>query len=450
MKISIIGTGYVGLVTAACFAEKGHEVACVDLREDVVRKINSGIPTIHEPGLAELLARNSGKRLRATTSVVEAVSGTDISFICVGTPSHPDGSIDTSQVEKASRDIGAALKSKPGRHVVVVKSTVVPGTAAGIVLKALSESSGKSHPSGFGIASNPEFLREGSAVRDSMEPDRIVIGAEDEETRKAVAAVYEGMFGGKIISVNTRTAEMIKYANNSLLATLISFSNEIGDICESIEGVDAEEVLRAVTLDSRINPRRPDGSPLDPQIIGYLRAGCGYGGSCFPKDVSALISFSKKTGDEAALLSEVRRINSLRPGKIIERLKAAAGPLKGKKAAVLGTAFKQDTDDVRESPAVPLIRLLLAEGARVTATDPAALENTRRVFGDMISYADEPRDALKGAHMALVLTKWNDFSGIGPEEFRSLMAKPVLFDGRRIYDRKKYSEGIAYIGTGVR
>ncbi len=449
MKISIIGTGYVGLVSGACFAEKGHDVTCVDVRVDVVEKLNKGIPTIHEPGLGELLSRHAGKRLRATDSIAAAVAESDISFLCVGTPPKEDGSIDLKYIIQASRDIGAAIRGKKTRHVVVVKSTVVPGTAMEIVAKNVAEGSGKSAPGGFGVGSNPEFLREGNAVADSLEPDRIVIGAEDEETRKAVTAVYEGRFGGILVQTNTRTAEMIKYANNSLLSTLISFSNEVADICESVPGVDADEVLKAVTLDGRINPRRPDGSPTNPQIISYLRAGCGYGGSWFPKDVDALKGFARARGNEPALLHAVTSINRGRAGRIISRLKAAGGRLQGKRVAILGTAFKPDTDDIRESPALGIIELLLKEGASVAATDPEALGNTKKAFGERISYHEDPREALRGAEIAILVTRWKTFADLPPEDFRKLMKTPFIFDGRRMYDRKRYSAGIQYHGVGI-
>ena len=447
MRISVIGTGYVGLVSGACFAEKGHDVVCVDLRQDVVDKINKGIPTIHEPGLKELLEKNVGKRLRATADISEAVLGSEISFLCVGTPSSADGSIDLRYIIQASRDIGTAMAKKKTRHVVVVKSTVVPGTAMDVVARSVAEASGRKQPEGFGIGSNPEFLREGNAVMDSLEPDRIVIGAEDEETRKIITAVYE-RFKGALVQTNTRTAEMIKYANNSLLSTLISFSNEIADICECVPGVDADDVLKAVTLDGRINPRKPDGALVNPHIISYLRAGCGYGGSCFPKDVDALKSFSRSKGNIPALLDSVTSINKGRAGRIIARLKAL-GSLKGKKVAVLGTAFKPDTDDIRESPAISLIELLLKEGASVAAADPEALENTRKVFGDRIAY-EKPQEALRGAGIALLVTKWKEFSELSPADFRKLMKEPVLFDGRRFYEKKRYSEGINYHGIGLK
>jgi UDPglucose 6-dehydrogenase len=447
MKLSVIGTGYVGLVSGACFAEKGHDVICVDIRQDIVDRINKGIPTIHEPGLGELLKNNVGRRLRATTSIAEAVHGSDISFLCVGTPSREDGGIDLGHIEKASRDIGSAIRDKEGRHVVVVKSTVVPGSCMDVVARAVSESSGKMFPAGFGVCSNPEFLREGNAVPDSMDPDRIVIGAEDEESRRLLSSVYEGRFSGALIQTNTRTAEMIKYANNSLLSTLISFSNEISDICEKVEGVDSVAVLEAVTMDGRINPRKADGSLSNPQIISYLRPGCGYGGSCFPKDVAALISFAREKGHEPALLESVTAINRKRPALVIERLKAAKGSLRGLKIAVLGTAFKPDTDDIRESPALRLIGLLLEEGAKVHATDPQALGNTKRIFGDRISYSEEPRDALKGADAAVLVTKWRAFASIKPEEFASLMKEPLIFDGRRLYG-KDYSSRLRYMGIG--
>lgn len=448
MRISVIGTGYVGLVTGVCLAEKGHDIVCVDVQQEIVNKINKAEPTIHEPGLEDLLKKNAGKRLKATTDLKKAVIATDISFICVGTPSAEDGSIDLKYIKQVAEEIAKIIREKGSRHTVVVKSTVVPGTALDVVAKTM-EATGLRFPGLCGIASNPEFLREGNAVYDFMNPDRIVIGAEHELTQRVVAAVYEGKFNAPLVFTNTRTAEMIKYTNNSLLATLISFSNEIANVCESVPGVDVDDVLKAVTMDERINPKNKKGEFINPQVITYLRAGAGYGGSCFPKDVAAIVDFAKKNKSNPNLLQDVIRINKERPKMIVKRLKAKA-ELKDKTIAVLGTAFKPDTDDIRESPAIPLIELLLQEGAKIRVIDPQALENTKQVFGEKITYFDDAKKALQDADIAILITKWKDFASLTPEDFKSLMKTPIIFDGRRMYDKKKYSEGMEYLGIGLR
>jgi UDPglucose 6-dehydrogenase/GDP-mannose 6-dehydrogenase len=439
------GRGYVGLVNAVFLAEKGHEVLCVDVRQEIVDKINRAMPTIHEPGLEELLKKNIGKRLQATTALKAAVLASDISFICVGTPSGEDGNIDLTYVKQVSGELAIAIREKTARHTVVVKSTVVPGTAMDVVTKTL-EAVGLRFPGAFGIASNPEFLREGDAVHDFMNPDRIIIGAEDELTKKVLAAVYEGKFNAPLVFTNTRTAEMIKYANNALLATLISFSNEMANLCETVPGVDVDDVLKAVTMDGRINPKDKKGNFIDPQVITYLRAGCGYGGSCFPKDIAAIMNFARKNKHIPLLLDSVTKINKERPELIVRRLKKAKGSLNGKVVAVLGTAFKPDTDDIRESPAIALIELLLEEGAAVRITDPQAMENTEKIFGDKITYYKQPKEALTDSDIAILITKWKDFASLTPEDFKSLMKTPVLFDGRRLYDKKKYSTPVSSCG----
>ena len=427
MKISVIGSGYVGSVTAACFAEVGHEVVCVDIDKKKMEQINAGIPPIYEEGLGELLRKYAGKRLTATNDYEFAIRETDISFICVGTPSAEDGSIDLSIIRAAAASIGAALAKKERYHVVVVKSTVVPETTEKFVLPVLEETSGKIAGKDFGVAMNPEFLREGKAVYDFMHPDKIVIGAIDPKSGDLVSELYR-TFECKVTRTNPSTAEMIKYANNSLLATKISFANEMGNICKKL-GIDTYEVMEAVGKDFRISPR-------------FLNSGAGFGGSCFPKDVKALIRKAKAIGYSPVLLESVITVNEKQPLLMTEILQRKIGDLAGKKIAVLGLAFKNETDDIRESRAIPVIAELLRLGAKISAYDPMAIGNMKRIF-PTIEYSEKAEDALKGADACLVMTEWDEFRHI-ESEFES-MKKKIVIDGRRVIKAKNIDyEGLCW------
>lgn len=427
MKISVIGSGYVGSVTAACFAEVGHEIVCVDIDEKKVEQINAGIPPIYEEGLGDLLRKYAGKKLIATIDYEFAVRETDISFICVGTPSAEDGSIDLSIVRAAATNIGEALAKKKGYHVVVVKSTVVPETTEKFVLPVLEEASGKTAGKDFGVAMNPEFLREGKAVHDFMHPDKIVIGAIDRKSGDLISELYR-KFECEVTRTNPTTAEMIKYANNSLLATKISFANEIGNICKKL-GIDTYEVMAAVGKDFRISPR-------------FLNSGAGFGGSCFPKDVKALIGKAKAIGYFPILLESVIAVNEKQPLLMTEILIRKIGNLAGKKIAVLGLAFKNETDDIRESRAIPVIAELLRLGAKISAYDPMAIENMKRVF-PTIEYSGKAEDALKGADACLVMTEWDEFRQL-ESEFENMKEK-IVIDGRRVIEAKNIDyEGLCW------
>lgn len=427
MKISVIGSGYVGSVTAACFAEAGHEIVCVDIDEKKVEQINAGIPPIYEEGLGDLLRKYAGKKLIATIDYEFAVRETDISFICVGTPSAEDGSIDLSIVRAAATNIGEALAKKKGYHVVVVKSTVVPETTEKFVLPVLEEASGKTAGKYFGVAMNPEFLREGKAVHDFMHPDKIVIGAIDRKSGDLISELYR-KFECEVTRTNPATAEMIKYANNSLLATKISFANEIGNICKKL-GIDTYEVMAAVGKDFRISPR-------------FLNSGAGFGGSCFPKDVKALIGKAKAIGYSPILLESVIAVNEKQPLLMTEILIRKIGNLAGKKIAVLGLAFKNETDDIRESRAIPVIAELLRLGAKISAYDPMAIENMKRVF-PTIEYSGKAEDALKGADACLVMTEWDEFRQL-ESEFENMKEK-IVIDGRRVIEAKNIDyEGLCW------
>lgn len=451
MKISIIGTGYVGLVTGVSLAHKGHKVTCVDKREDIVTRINNSEATIYEPGLQVLLEQVIDKgNLKATTDLEYAVMNSDVSIIAVGTP-FGDGRIDLSYIIGCATEIGQILKDKDKYHVVIVKSTVAPTTTDTIVKNILETTSGKKTGE-FGLAMNPEFLREGKAVEDFMNPDRIVIGAYDNKSFNVVNRIYKGHFKAPIVRVNLRTAEMIKYTSNALLATLISYSNEIASICEETGGVDVREVLESVTLDKRFNPKVGNRF-VNPEMISYLRAGCGFGGSCFPKDVKALISFSAGKGYEPEILQSTMNINETQPMRLVKRLEKNICGLEGKKIAVLGIAFKPDTDDVRESPALIIIRELLRKKAKVFAVDPIAVQNASMVLpndNEELHLMTDYKMALQNADAAMLITSWPEFASIPSYEFVSFMSKPVLVDGRRVYDKKiMENAGITYIGVGL-
>ncbi|MCI0453100.1 MAG: UDP-glucose/GDP-mannose dehydrogenase family protein [Candidatus Latescibacteria bacterium] len=444
MRVSIIGAGYVGIVTGACLAEKGHSVVCVEVDAAKVERIRRGEPPIHEEGLAELLRRHSGTAFRATTSLSEAVAETDITLIAVGTPF--DGrAIDLTFVTRAASEIGLILAGKRERHTVVVKSTVVPGTTDGPVRDALESASGKQAGADFGLGTNPEFLTEGTAIADFMRPDRIVIGGIDERTLDALAQLYAGFDGVPLIRTNNATAEMIKYASNSLLAAMISFSNEIADLCSAIGGIDAKDVMAGVHESAYLNTGSGGARSRAP-IASFLEAGCGFGGSCLPKDVSALVAHGGANGVDMRVLRSALEVNRARPDRVIEGLKRHLPSLRGVPVTVLGLAFKPDTDDVRESPAFPIIDRLLAEGATVTAYDPVATDSAQRALaGKPVHYAGSLEGALAQADVVVLVTRWREFAAV-PELLRTLGRAPLVFDGRRMLDKNAISR---YEGIGL-
>ena len=380
MKISVVGTGYVGLVSGVCLAEKGHEVTCVDNSLEKVESINRGKSPIYEEGLDTLLKNNIGIRLKATDDLESAIVNTEITLIAVGTPFEGD-EIDLQYIRQVARQIGRALTKKSGYHVVVVKSTVVPGTTDEVVLPILEEFSGLTAGKDFGVGMNPEFLREGTAIKDFMKPDRIVLGGIDDRSRQTLGRVYEPFPDVDTLMVNNKTAEMIKYTSNSLLATLISFSNEIGNLCAGLGDIDAIDVMRGVHLDKRVSPILMDGQRITPGITTYLEAGCGFGGSCFPKDVKALIAHGEKAGQSMSLLKTVISVNKDQPDKMLQYLNRHFPDLHDVRVAVLGLAFKPGTDDMRESPAIPIVQKLLSAGADISAYDPVAQEEAKKIFG---------------------------------------------------------------------
>ena len=445
MEISIIGSGYVGLVTGICLAEKGHSVICVDVDLEKVTAINQGVSPIYEKGLDELLKKNIDASLRATTDLRQAVTHTDISLIAVGTPF--DGEkIDLAQIKAVSHQIGEALRDKDSYHLVVVKSTVVPGTTDDVVVPILEKAAGKKAGSDFGVGMNPEFLREGVAVEDFMNPDRIVIGAIDSKSLKWMEKIYESFDRIDTVRTNNRTAEMIKYTSNSLLATMISFSNEIANLSAAIGDIDVVEVMQGVHLDKRLSPIFDDGKRIKPAFIEYLKAGCGFGGSCFPKDVKALISHGKQVGKPMNLLEAVIAVNQNQPLEIVALIKKHFPDLRKVRIAVLGLAFKPGTDDMRESPAIPIVGDLCARGAFIKAYDPVAAEAAKEVLGNHnITYCPDLSQTMEDVDVVVLLTGWEEFTQI-PELFDNLKSKPLFIDGRRMLDKKKFRR---YDGIGL-
>jgi UDPglucose 6-dehydrogenase len=447
IRISIIGTGYVGLVTGVCLADKGHDVTCVDIDRAKVGRINRGEAPIHEAGLDELLRKHAGKTLRATTDLTAAVRDSAISFIAVGTPF--DGQeIDLKYIRETATQIGAALKAKAGYHVVVVKSTVVPGTTDTTVLPLLEQASGRRAGEGFGVGMNPEFLSEGVAVADFMNPDRIVLGGLDARTIAVMDEVYAPFAGIPVLRTNCKTAEMIKYASNALQAMAISFANELGNLCAAAGGIDAVDVMAGMHLMKELNPRvsaAGSGPTARAGLAGFLFPGCGFGGSCFPKDVKALAAHAKRAGAAVPMLEAVLAVNAGQPHKLTAIVKKHLDDLRGARVAVLGLAFKPGTDDVRESPAIPVIHDLIEAGAQVTAYDPIATEPARKILGERLQYARSLEECLDGARAVVLVTRWDEFRRV-PELINNMQNPPLLVDGRRLIAKDAVRH---YAGIGL-
>ena len=419
MKITVIGTGYVGLVTGTCLAETGNQVICVDINEQKVKMMHDGKLPIYEPGLELLFNRNiSQKRLHFTTNLAEAIKEAQIIFLALPTPPGGDGSADLSYVLGAAKDIAKLITDY---KVIVTKSTVPVGTADKItaVLSAHTKTE-------FAVVSNPEFLREGVAVEDFMKPDRIVVGTLDERARKLMGELYAPYVrqGNPIIYMDQRSSELTKYAANSFLATKISFMNEIANLCELVDA-DVDMVRRGIGADERIGKR-------------FLFSGIGYGGSCFPKDVQALAKSAKEHHYDFKILNSVMDVNEIQKTVLVEKVKNYyKNDLKGKKFAVWGLAFKPETDDIREAPALYIIEALLEEGAIISAFDPEAMENVKGLFGDKINYAADQYEALQDAHALVILTEWSVFRTPDFDQLEKMLKTKVIFDGRNLYDLQK-------------
>jgi UDPglucose 6-dehydrogenase len=431
MKIAVVGTGYVGLVVGACLAESGNDVICVDKDEAKVKALRRGKIPIFEPGLEELVRRNKAEgRLTFTTVLGKAVKASQIIFIAVGTPQGEDGSADLQHVLAVARDVGRAMD---GYRVIVNKSTVPVGTADKVRAIIRRETQ---HP--FSVVSNPEFLKQGAAVDDFMKPDRVVIGADDPRGAEMMVALHKPFTrtGARIMVMDCASAELSKYAANALLATKISFMNEIANVCDRF-GADVDHVRQAVGADKRIGP-------------SFLFPGVGYGGSCFPKDVTALVRFSADKDYDFKILKAVETVNQLQKRVLVSKIsRHFGGKLKGKTIAIWGLAFKPKTDDMREAPAIPIIEALLAKGAKVQAFDPEAMRVARGLFGSTITYASRSYDALKGADALAVVTEWHEFREPDFARMRKLLNAPVIFDGRNIYEKDQMqAQGFTYYSIG--
>jgi UDPglucose 6-dehydrogenase len=369
----------------------------------------------------------------------KVVLETDITFIAVGTPSKPDGSIDIRHIKNSAQEIGEALSKKAKYHLVVVKSTVVPGTTQSIVKPILEKQSKKQCGTDFGLCMNPEFLREGSAVEDTFSPDRIVIGEHDKKSGDTLENLCKEFYGEKTpptVRTNFSTAELIKYANNAFLATKISFINTIANICEKTPEADVTVVTKGIGLDKRIGPL-------------FLNAGLGYGGSCFPKDVKALIAYSRKLGYHPELLEDAQNLNETQPLRAVQLCKNLLGNLKGKHIVILGLSFKPNTDDMREARVIPIINQLLKEGANITAYDPEAIPNAKKIFKNKIKYAVSAIDCLKNADCCILATEWDEFKKLTPEDFIQHMHQPILIDGRRIYNAQEFNQKLKFTAIGL-
>src|SRR6476619_371274 len=427
MRIAVVGTGYVGLVSGACFAELGHDVVCVDTDRDKVAKIQSGVPPIHERDLPQLVRRHIGRRLRATLDLTEAVTSSDMSLIAVGTPLR-DGKIDLSFVRAVAEQIGTALQEIRHYHVVVVKSTVVPGTTEKTVLPILEAASGKKAGYDFGVGMNPEFLTEGEAVSDFLRPDRIVLGGIDDRSIDAMAEAYRQFDSVPVVRTNPRSAEMIKYASNTLLATMISLSNELANLSAEVGEIDVPTVMEGVHLSRYLTSE--DGQTA--QLASFLYPGCGYGGSCLPKDTKALVSQGMELGVPMRVLEAVDHVNRAQPERMLDLLRRQFPVLVGLRVCVLGLAFRPGTDDMRESPAIPIIHKLVSEGVEVRAYDPIATESASAVFtGLNIKLCEDMAEAVQDVDAVLLITRWDEFAQL-PALIARQPVPPLLVDGRRM------------------
>jgi UDPglucose 6-dehydrogenase len=430
MRIAVVGTGYVGLVAGACFAESGNDVVCVDNNQTKVRLLRRGKIPIYEPGLEELVHRNRAeKRLTFTTTLAKAVRDSSVIFIAVGTPQGEDGSADLKYVLEVARQIARAMN---GYKVIVDKSTVPVGTSERVREVVRRETT---HP--FSVVSNPEFLKQGAAIDDFLKPDRVVIGAEDPRAQELMLELYEPFTrtGAPIMMMDCASAELTKYAANAMLATRISFMNEVANVCELV-GADVDHVRRAIGADKRIGN-------------SFLFPGVGYGGSCFPKDVQAMKRFAADKDYAFRILDAVEEVNTFQKTKLAAQMKKHFGSLKGKTIGLWGLAFKPRTDDMREAPAIPLVEALLSAGASVQAFDPEAMRIAKGIFGSKITYAANAYDAVKGADALAIVTEWNEFRRPDFARIRSLMRSPVVFDGRNLFAPPQMKQnGFTYYSIG--
>ncbi len=428
MKIAVAGAGYVGLVTAACFAELGNDVICVDIDEEKIKKLNNGIIPIYEPGLDDIVKRNKNeKKLSFTTDLKKAIKESEIIFICVGTPPKENGEADLSYVENVARTIADVMDS----YKLVVEKSTVPVQTGGKVANTIRAYN--KHKVDFDVVSNPEFLREGSAVEDFMNPDRIVVGCETEKAKKLMEKLYAPL-KSPILFTDIKSAEIIKHASNSFLATKISFINAIANMCE-LAGADVEKVAEGMGMDKRIGR-------------AFLNAGIGYGGFCFPKDAEAFIRISEKLGYDFKLLKATQEINQQQKTHLVKKIEKALWVVKNKTIGVLGLAFKPNTDDMRFAPSIDIINELQKDGAKIKAYDPESMEKARQVLKN-VEYCKNPYDVAKDADALLILTEWSEFKELDFKKIKTLMRHHLVIDGRNIYNPEEMKiEGFSYISIG--
>jgi UDPglucose 6-dehydrogenase/GDP-mannose 6-dehydrogenase len=448
MKITVLGTGYVGLVSGVCLASKGHDVTCLDLRSEIVEQLNRGEPHIHEAGLPELLRQAiAAGNFRAALPAPEKMAGSEIILVAVGTPT-VDGRIDLSHIENAARAIGQFLRTATGFYSVIIKSTVLPGTTDMVVRTILERESGK-RLGDFGLGMNPEFLREGQAVEDFLFPDRIVFGHEDPRTLAALQKLYAPWDCDKL-ATNSRTAEMIKYANNCLLATQISAINELANIAAAIGDVDIAGVVKGVQLDKRWNPIE-NGRRVQPGILAYLKPGCGFGGSCFPKDVQAMRARAVDAGMQPELLAAVLSVNAQQPLQVPRLLETTLGALRGRRILLLGLAFKPGTDDVRESASLRIVRELCAAGANVIAHDPIAEENAKRELSGLpVEFVRDWESEIDRCEAVALTTVWPEYDRLATPSLTKALAGKVFVDARGRFVPSEFPPAVRYLTIGFR
>jgi UDPglucose 6-dehydrogenase len=443
-SISILGTGFIGLCSAACFADKDIKVIASTHNKRKADLINKGDPPFFEAGLKEMMTRiknHTPNLLQCILDPVQAVIDTDITMITQGTPMLEDKSIDLSYIESTAREIGEALKQKDSYHLVVVRSTVVPGTTRNLVGKLITEVSGKIPGKDFGLCMQPEFLAEGSSVSDTLHPDRIVIGEYNQRSGAMLHEFYEYFYGDHlkncpILHMNIESAELVKYGNNCLLSTKISYANEFANFAQLVPNVDVVQVMKGVGLDYRINPR-------------FLGAGAGFGGSCFHKDVNAILAWAKSKGYNSRLLKAVLDINDDQASKLVDMAEELAGNLKEKKVTLLGLAFKPGTDDMREAASIRVVKEMLKRGiTNIHGFDPKANQTAKIELGDKIKYANTIEEALKDSECALLITEWDEFKNLTPDDFKKYMKTPNVVDGRRIYDYNKFMDTLPFRAIG--
>ncbi len=443
-SVSILGTGFIGLCSAACFAQKDIKVFASTHNQKKAEMINNAISPFYEKGLAEMLTeikKEKAELLKCLTNPVQAVLETEVSMITQGTPMRPDKSINLGFIESTAREIGEAIKKSDKYHLVVVRSTVVPGTTRNLVGKTITNVSGKEAGKDFGLCMQPEFLAEGRSIEDTLRPDRIIIGEIDERSGAMLQELYEYFYGDHLKNcpikrMNLESAELVKYGNNCLLATKISYANEFANLAELVPNVDVAQVMEGVGLDYRINHR-------------FLGAGVGFGGACFHKDVNAITKWSRSKGYTSKILEAVLERNDLRAIRIVDIAEGLIGKLEGKKITLLGLSFKPGTDDMREAPSIRIINELLRRNVTdIVGYDPKAKESAEEAIGSKIEYADSIDEALKDSECVLLVTEWEEFKTLTPDDFKKWMKTPNLVDGRRLYDYEKFNSALPFRAIG--